>query len=194
MTFLRGALPVRLPFILPIFAALVLLPRLAWSVTNAPQGFGASTPGGSGRAVVHVTNLADSGTGSLRAALSAGSRYVVFDVAGTIPLQSPLYVRGAYVTIDGTSAPAPGITLRQAGLVLDGAAVHDVVVRGIRIREPGIKSSLGDGITIKNDVANVLIDRMSIDGCTDGNLDITRRSHDITVQWSVLSNCLKNML
>ena len=194
MSFPRGALPVRLSSVIFTLAALLFLHAPAWSVTTAPQGFGASTSGGSGRTVVHVTNLADSGTGSLRAALSAGSRYVVFDVAGTIQLQSPLYVRGAYVTIDGSSAPTPGITLRQAGLVLDGAAVHDVVVRGIRIREPGIKSALGDGITIKNDVANVLIDRVSIDGCTDGNLDITRRSHDITVQWSVLTNCAKNML
>jgi pectate lyase len=162
------------------------------SVRN--QGYGASTPGGTGKPVYHVTNLKDSGAGSLRDALSQGNRMVVFDVAGTINLLSVLPIAGSYITVDGFSAPSPGITIRQAGLQISYSSQHDIVIRGVRIRNPGVYSSEGDGITMKNNVYNILVDHVSVDGATDGNIDITRGAHDVTVQWSVLSHSGKNML
>ena len=160
---------------------------------NGYSGWGASTPGGYGQPVYHVSNLADSGSGSLRDAVSQGNRYVVFDVAGTINLSSVLTIGGSYVTVNGLSAPSPGITIRQAGVRIAGSP-HDVIVSGIRIRSPGTNSSEGDGITIKDGVYNIVIDHVSVDGATDGNIDITKSAHDVTVQWSVLSGCAKNML
>jgi PKD repeat protein len=146
------------------------------------QGFGASTPGGSGGTVVHVTNLNDAGPGSLREAVSQGNRTVVFDVGGQILLQSEIYVRGAFVTIDGFTSPSPGITLKNAGLFIRGSkGAHDVIVRGIRIRNASI-----DGIQIKDSAYNIVIDHVSVDGATDGNLDITQGAHDVTVSWSIL--------
>jgi len=50
--------------------------------------------------VLEVTNLNDSGEGSLRAAVEAeGPRVVVFRVAGTIELQSDLKVTHPFLTI-----------------------------------------------------------------------------------------------
>lgn len=175
-------------------AAVAALTFLGASSCGAGGGDGGSTSGGAGRAGMRVTTLADSGPGSLRDAVSQGDRMVVFDVAGTISLQSALVIGGSSLTIDGTSAPSPGITLRDAGILIDGAAIHDVRVQNLRVRSPGRNYPEGDGITVKNGAHHVVIDHVSVDGCADGNIDITRGAHDVTVQWSVLSNCNKNML
>src|SRR5512140_738351 len=96
------------------------------------EGFGATTPGGRGGKILFVTNLDDSGPGSLRAACEAdGPRIVIFRVGGTIALKKPITVRNPFLTIAGQSAPGDGICLRDESL---GIATHDVVVRFIRSR------------------------------------------------------------
>src|SRR5262245_14385572 len=179
---------------LPSLGLSLLLLAAGASAAGADQGFGAGTPGGSGKPVVHVTNLNDSGAGSLRAAVSAGNRTVVFDVAGDILLSSHLYVQGPFVTVDGASAPAPGITLRNDGLYIRGDhGAHDVIVRNIRVRD-----AVQDGIQVAGAAYNVLIDHCSSHNSGDGNLDITQvGTHDVTVAWSILAEPAveeKNML
>jgi pectate lyase len=173
----------------------------------AAEGFGATTPGGRGQPEYHVMSLEDSGPGTLRDAVSRGSRHVVFDVAGTIALQSPVDVRGAFVTIDGLTAPAPGISLTNYGLTIRGKyGAHDVIVRGLRVRGPAtretnVKTS-NDCISISHGAYNVLIDHVAVSGCTDGAIDIVGNAsnlmdpptRDITVQWSVLADTRKMML
>jgi hypothetical protein len=164
------------------------------------QGFGALTPAGSGRTIVRVTNLNDSGPGSFRDAVSKGNRTVVFDVAGEIVLTRTVSLTGSFLTIDGLTAPSPGITLKRFGLSLNGKrGVHDVIVRGIRIREAGTGSDTreSDGIQIVQGAYNIVIDHVSIEGSEDGNLDIGTGSHDVTVSWSILAGPRgdgKNML
>jgi hypothetical protein len=159
----------------------------------ALEGFGADTPGGAGGALVRVTSLDDDGPGSLREALAGGTRTIVFDVAGEIVLADHLYVSGPFVTIDGLTAPPPGITLRGRGLIIHGSrGAHDVIVRGLRVR-----ASTVDGIQIAHGAHHVVVDHVSIDGSADGNLDITEDAHDVTVSWSILSRPAdpqKNML
>ena len=76
------------------------------------EGHGRFVTGGRGGTIVHVTNLNDSGTGSLRSAVKGTARkIVVFDVAGVIALKSDLSI-GDNTTILGQTAPAPGITVR----------------------------------------------------------------------------------
>ena len=153
-------------------------------------GFGSTTPGGQGGEVYHVTTLADSGPGSLREAVASGGRTVVFAVAGEIVLADHLYVEGAFVTIDGSSAPAPGITLRGGGLIIRGTrGAHDVIVESLRIRGSRI-----DGIQVGYGAFNVVISRVSITESFDGNVDVTEAS-DVTVCHSLLgSPASHNML
>jgi hypothetical protein len=165
---------------------------VAWAQAPAYEGFGASTPGGSAGDIAHVTNLKDAGPGSFRDAVAQGNRTVVFDVGGPIELVRDVFVKGAFVTIHGFSAPPPGITLRGGGLSIRGdLGAHDVIVRGIRVR-----GAPRDGIAITSGAYNVVIDHVSIHGSGDGNLDITETAHDVTVSWSIFAAPTfdKNML
>jgi pectate lyase len=169
-----------------LFASLAL-GQQSWTLPAATyEGFGATTPGGKGQPVYRVTNLNDSGPGSLRDALSRGNRYVVFDVAGEIKVQRKFIdVKGAFITIDGFTAPSPGITLKGGGLRINGlrGGQHDVIIRGLRILDAAI-----DGIQISQGVYNVVVDHVSIRNSVDENINIGWNAHDVTISWSIFSN------
>jgi len=110
------------------------------------QGYGAVTEGAlsspDGFETYHVTSLADDGSeGTLRAAVSEPNRHIVFDVGGTITLDSRLTLEQDYITIDGLSAPEPGITITHRvgeyhGFIIDGQHrdTHDLILQGLRFR------------------------------------------------------------
>lgn len=167
-----------------MFGVLSLLLLIAPIAAFGFEGFGSSTPGGKGRPVVAVTSLADSGPGSLREALSGGERYVVFRVAGTIHLERIVSLKDAgFVTIDGSTAPYPGITLEGAGLYIRRA--HDLVITHLRIRQTRGRGV--DGITVRES-DHIVIDHCSLTDASDENIGITEDSHDITVSWCLVAH------
>ncbi len=154
------------------------------------EGAGRFALGGRGGAVLRVTNLNDSGPGSLRAAVEAdGPRTVVFDIGGTIRLASPLRIREPRITIAGQTAPGGGITLRGQPLIV---SADDVVVRYIRSRlgdEDGVEA---DAVTIDRG-QRIILDHISASWSVDETLSIGSRDRvidDVTVQWSIISESL----
>ncbi|HEX7617827.1 MAG TPA: hypothetical protein VF480_03810, partial [Verrucomicrobiae bacterium] len=110
----------------------VLDTNIVFPAFPSAEGAGADAIGGRFGGVYHVTSLADSGPGSLRDAVSAANRTVVFDVSGTINLQTPLVITNSFLTIAGQTAPGDGITV--AGNMTTVQSAHDVVIRYVRFR------------------------------------------------------------
>ena len=165
------------------------------------EGYGTDTPGGRGGRVCQVTNLNDSGAGSLRACVeSSGPRTVIFRTGGTINLQSRLTVTEPFLTIAGQTAPGDGITLRMApGSSTDKGAMqvetHDVVIRYLRFRpgDNGYGDDSHDALQIyKAGVYNVVVDHASFSWAIDENVNTYDESHDITVSNSIISEALSN--
>lgn len=168
----------------------VLMPVLASALPAFPgaEGFGADTVGGRGGKVIAVTNLNDSGPGSLRAAVETeGPRMVVFRVAGTIRLESPLAIRHPNITIAGQTSPGGGVTV--AGFPTRIYA-QDVVLRYMRFRLGNLTRIEDDALGVMHGARRVVIDHVTAGWSTDESLSTEGDVADITIQWSLIAESL----
>ncbi|HEY0939618.1 MAG TPA: hypothetical protein VGE08_05940 [Steroidobacter sp.] len=135
---------------------------------------GITTAAGRGGTVYRVTNLNDSGTGSLRACVSAsGPRVCVFEVSGTIKMSRDLSFNNPNITVAGQTAPSPGIMLRGGGL---DVKTSNVLIQHLRVRpgdDPdGAAPGNRDGVKIsgpadKPTITNIVIDHCSFSWSVD---------------------------
>ena len=142
--------------------------------------------------VYHVTNLKDSGNGSLRWALSQpGPRTIVFDVAGYIDLTKALTIP-SNTTIAGQTAPYPGITLRYFTLANDGNNYSNIIIRFIRIRRSQVKdiNDSADAIWFRKE-SKILIDHCSFSWSID-EVASCYDNADFTMQWCNITESLAN--
>ena len=152
------------------------------------EGYGSVAVGGRGGDVYEVTNINDSGEGSLRAAVAAsGPRTVVFRVSGTIDLKSELKILNPNITIAGQTAPGDGITLKRYPLVI---AADEVIVRYIRVRLGDETGGASDAISSRY-FKNIILDHVSASWSVDETLSIYH-CENVTIQWSIIAESLFN--
>lgn len=177
------------------------------------EGYGTQSTFGEGGDVCVVTTLADSGPGSFRDCVvnrdtedgNPTARVVTFDVGGEIVPLSDIRVRQPFLTIDGLSAPDPGITIAKAGDGTDGEFAintwpanntcgHDVLVQGIRFRGVWTRDTEAhsqnaatiaiDGEDLALCLRNVVLNRITVIDAQDSGGDIWGSAADVTVQYS----------
>jgi len=193
-------------FVTTLWAVTLLLFTCAEAQTLAfpgAEGFGRFAKGGRGGRVIEVTNLNDSGPGSLRNALEAtGARIVVFRVGGTITLNSDIEINHPFITIAGQTAPGDGIVIRDAvGATGDNTIniqASEVIMRFLRVR-PGVAGVGSRGILIQRPefpaenslTNNIVIDHCSVSWVWDDNINPWGSPvRDVTIQWTITSESL----
>jgi hypothetical protein len=153
------------------------------------EGYGRFARGGRGGIVVKVTNLGDSGPGSLRDAVENEvynniPRTIIFDVSGRIELKDRLSVNKPYITIAGQTAPGKGICISGHAFGIGG--VNDVIFRHLRLRVGTEDTTDGMGQSGAN---HSIIDHASISWSKD-EATSSRSAKNITFQRSLISEPL----
>jgi pectinesterase len=164
------------------------------------EGAGKYTTGGRGSTtapttVMEVTNLNDSGAGSLREALAGtvASRTVVFRVCGTIHLLTALRIP-ANTTIAGQTAPGDGICIADKQTNVNGS---NVIVRFIRFRLGDRYQNLGmvngsgdeDCFDSLGNYTGLIVDHCTFSWGEDESLTCYR-GDNLTLQWNMISEGL----
>lgn len=187
------------PAIHSLAILLLSLPLLGEPPVAFPgaEGFGRFAKGGRGGDVYHVTNLDDSGEGSLRDAVRTKKadvpRTVVFEVGGTIRLKKELRIENVNgLTLAGQTAPGGGIAVRDYGVSFRKCS--DVIVRHMRFR-------LGDETRTSSDVLNfgpeegscrdIMLDHVTATWGVDGIMDVYAADR-FTMQWCLFGEALND--
>lgn len=156
------------------------------------EGYGRYARGGQGGKIVEVTNLNDSGAGSLRQALEVetGPRIVVFRVGGVIELKSKITIDSEHgdVYVAGQTAPGDGITVIKYGIGALGA--NDVIIRDLHVRVGDSNGKGSDGMGLGS-CNNCIIDHCSISWGTDEGFS-SRGARNITFQRNIIAESLNN--
>ncbi len=160
------------------------------TTVRAYEGYEPQATGGAGGTTVHVTNLNDSGAGSLRAViagLTGSPTIIVFDVSGVICVSGEIRITKANVTIDGSTAPTPGITVANApgtqfGIDVNGDA--NIIIKHMRFRNAGLEDlQIWEG-------GKITIDHCSFSGSGDGALDVNTANH-LIISRCIFGGCVE---
>lgn len=191
----------KLIYILVLITATLNAQQLAFP---SALGAGAYATGGRGGIVVHVTNLNDSGEGSLRWALTdpvlkEQKRTIVFDVGGVINLNSNIVLSGTRagatgvggITIAGQTAPSPGITITGGKIRM--FSIDDLVVRYLKF----VETTATDGCLSNTDGNDVIFDHLTASHTPDICFSITSNaeiSTNKTLQYCLMAQSKNGLI
>ena len=151
-------MPFVMPYKIPAFPG-------AW-------GGGMFASGGRSGKLIAVTNLEDSGPGSLRAAIDAeGPRIVIFRTAGIVKLASNLDIDNPDITIAGQTAPGDGICIAGASLNINTC---NVILRHLRVRRGLTSGGQGSDNIGGNPQHDIIVDHCTASWGRDENLSLYR--------------------
>ena len=142
----------------------------------AADGFGQYTTGGAGGVVVTV----DSNAADFKSYVERPDEPYIIQVEGTVDLESV----GGKVDIrsDKTIKGAgPGATIIGELSFKNGCS--NVIIKRLNITAPTRDYGEGDGISVKERIANVFITKCTFYDCWDGCVDIARKTDRVTVSW-----------
>ncbi|KAF2670045.1 fibronectin [Microthyrium microscopicum] len=153
------------------------------------EGLGRFATGGRTGTNYVVSTLADSGTGSLRDALSQPNRIITFNVSGVIHIKKRLVIPKA-TTILGQTAPGVGITTYGNGW--SGSGASDSIVRYIRVRMGAQGDKGKDAMTIANG-QNMIFDHVTYTWGRDETFSINayEKAANITIQDCIVAQGLQ---
>ena len=150
------------------------------------EGSGRFSTGGRGGSVYEVTNLSNSGPGSIVDAVKAGNRTIVFRVSGTIELGDVILKPKSNTTIAGQTAPGDGICLKGRIYI----NTSNIIIRYIRVRvDEGGANSNGDAVDIASG-SNIILDHVTASYARDEGISCQPNSNYVTVQWCLISESL----
>jgi hypothetical protein len=186
----------------------LMLPLFAWAATcpeydpnptelrvfPGAEGFGTTTRAGWGGKIYRVTDLGQSGAGTLQDCVSKNEKRVcLFEKSGKINLAG-MTITNPDISIIGQTAPSPGVGL-QGTLTIK---THDVLLQHVQLRANDTNAG---ALSIGAPSYNVVIDHVSMSWGSDtlasifefnANPKATSDLHDVTISNSIMAEGLED--